>query len=76
MEELYLFGTDSPDLWVNTGDYFERKIEAISRHAIQVTDADKIRRDIGNWNRQLGEEKGFTYAEAFKVLCPHCEICR
>lgn len=31
---------------------------------------------IGAWNRTLGESKGFTFAEAFKILRPHCEICR
>lgn len=76
VDEVYLFGTDNPDLWVDTSDTFAQKIAAIARHASQVADIAKVKEEIGNWNRHLGESKGFTHAEAFKVLRPHCEICR
>jgi len=76
VEEVYLFGTDSPDLWVDISDTFERKLSAIARHRSQVSDIAAIERQIGSWNGHLGESKGFTYAEAFKLLRPHCEICR
>lgn len=77
VEEIYLFGTDSPDVWVDITGTFPRKMKAISHHASQVTGtiAD-IEKEVGDWNRHLGESKGYTYAEAFKVLRPHCEICR
>jgi len=76
VEEIYLFGTDNPDHWVDISDTFSRKIEAISRHASQVADIAKIEKEIGSWNRSLGKRKGFAYAEAFKVINPVCEICR
>ena len=76
VEEIYLFGTDSPDRWVDISDTFTRKIEAISRHKSQVADITKIKKEIGSWNRSLGKRKGFAYAEAFKVIKPVCEICR
>jgi LmbE family N-acetylglucosaminyl deacetylase len=75
-DEVYLFGTDSPDIWVDIGETFTQKIEAIAQHVSQIKDIADIEREIGDWNRSLGESKGFTYAEAFKVLRPHCEICR
>lgn len=76
VEEVYLFGTDSPDLWVDISDTFAQKIEAIAQHVSQIADLDKTEKEIGGWNRSLGRSKGITYAEAFKVLRPHCQICR
>lgn len=76
VEEIYLFGTDNPDAWVDISNAFPRKMQAISQHTSQVTSINEIEKEIGNWNRHLGENRGFTYAEAFKVLRPHCEICR
>ncbi len=74
--EVYLFGTDSPDLWVDIGETFGRKIQAIAQHVSQIADITDTENEIGSWNKSLGESKGFAYAEAFKVLRPHCEICR
>ncbi len=76
VEEIYLFGTDNPDTWMDISSAFPRKMQAISQHTSQVTSINEIEKEIGNWNRHLGENRGFTYAEAFKVLRPHCEICR
>lgn len=76
VEEIYLFGTDNPDVWVDIGPTFARKMEAIAQHASQVADMAAIEKQVGAWNRHLGEGQGFGYAEAFKVLRPHCEICR
>lgn len=36
IEEIYFFGTDSPDVWVDISDIFLRKIQAISQHLSQV----------------------------------------
>lgn len=76
IEAIYLFGTDCPDLWVDISATFRRKIEAIAKHVSQVANIVHIEKEIGDWNRSLGKSKGCTYAEAFKVLRPHCEICR
>ncbi len=76
VQEVYMFGTDSPDLWVDISPTFGRKMEAIACHASQVTNLAEIEREVESWNRQLGEGQGSAYAEAFKVLRPHCEICR
>ena len=43
-------------------------------HISQLADIGEIEKEIGVWNRSLGESKGFAYAEAFKVLRLHCEI--
>ncbi|OGO20489.1 MAG: hypothetical protein A2144_03105 [Chloroflexi bacterium RBG_16_50_9] len=77
VEEVYLFGTDAPDIWIDITETFQRKMQAISQHTSQVTNTiAEIEKEVGDWNRHLGENRGFTYAEAFKVLRPHCEICR
>lgn len=61
---------------MDISDTFDRKVEAIARHVSQVSDISEIEKEIGDWNRFLGERQGFSYAKAFKVLRPHCEICR
>lgn len=76
VEEVYLFGTDNPDCWVDITETFPTKIKAIAQHTSQMTSIDDLEEQIGAWNRTLGEPEGFTFAEAFKVLRPHCEICR
>ena len=77
VEEVYLFGTDSPDVWVDITETFHRKMQAISQHSSQVADiAAEVEKEVSDRNRLLGESKGYTYAEAFKMLLPHCEICR
>ena len=77
VEEVYLFGTDFPDVWVDITGTFERKMQAISQHSSQVAGIGaEVEREVTDRNRHLGESKGYTYAKAFKLLRPHCEICR
>jgi LmbE family N-acetylglucosaminyl deacetylase len=76
IEEIYLFGTDNPDYWVDITETFSTKIKAIAQHTSQVASIKNVEEQVGAWNRTVGEPKGFTFAEAFKVLRPHCEICR
>jgi LmbE family N-acetylglucosaminyl deacetylase len=76
VEEIYLFGTDQPDIWIDISNTIERKIEAIRQHSTQLTDPDQIVRHVREWNRHVGQAKGFDYAEAFKLIQPQCAICR
>lgn len=74
--EIYLFGTDQPDTWVDIGSTFNRKTEAIRKHASQFADPDDVIRHIEEWNSYVGQTQGYSYAESFKVLRPECSICR
>ncbi len=70
---VYLFGTDAPDTWVDISATFERKVGAITCHRSQVSDGVKAVAQIEGCNRALGERHGVSYAEAFKVLHPFCD---
>lgn len=76
IEEVYLFGTDQPDVWIDISDTFERKVEAIRQHSSQVSNPIEIIRHVEEWNSHVGRAKGFAYAEAFKLIQPQCAICR
>ena len=76
VEEIYLFGTDQPDIWVDISATFDRKIEAIRQHASQMVEPVDVVRHVTEWNSRVGRDKGFAYAEAFKLLQPQCAICR
>ena len=73
VEELYLFGTDTPSDWVDISQTFRQKLEAIACHRSQVGDGAVAAAQIEECNRSLGERYGVAYAEGFKVLHPFCE---
>ncbi|MDV2988700.1 MAG: PIG-L deacetylase family protein [Dehalogenimonas sp.] len=76
IKEIFLFGTDQPDTWVDISSTFNRKIEAIRQHASQMTDPDEVIRHVEEWNSHVGYTQGYSYAEPFKILHPECSICR
>lgn len=76
VEEVWLFGADAPDQWVDITSTFQQKLAAIRKHVSQVENINDLQERTGSWNASLGISKGFAYAEAFKVLRPFCEICR
>lgn len=76
VEEVWLFGTDNPDRWVDISDTFALKAESIRCHRSQVQQVVDLEERLETWNRALGEKVGYPLAEAFKVLRPHCDICR
>jgi len=72
-EEVWLFGTDQPDEWVDITETFHRKMEAIRSHHSQVDQRWEVVEQMSRCNRDFGAACGCAYAEAFKVLRPFCE---
>ncbi len=73
IEQVYLFGTNAPDEWVDITATFERKMSAIECHASQVASLRDLALKMSHCNRDRGVERGCAYAEAFKVLRPFCD---
>ena len=73
VEEVYLFGTDQRDTWVDITATFERKMAAIACHASQVVGLRDLARKISYCNQGYAQGHGYTYAEVFKVLHPFCD---
>jgi LmbE family N-acetylglucosaminyl deacetylase len=71
--EVYLFGTDQPDTWVDITNTIEHKLYAIACHQSQMDRISTHMNDIRSCNAEYGKHGSFTYAEAFKVLHPFCD---
>ena len=73
VEEVYLFGTDQRDTWVDITATFERKMAAIACHASQVAGLHDLALKMSYCNQGYAQGHGVTYAEVFKVLHPFCD---
>jgi len=73
VEEVYLFGTDQRDTWVDITATFERKMAAIACHASQVAGLRDLALKMSYCNQGYAQGHGYTYAEVFKVLHPFCD---
>ncbi len=68
VRRVYIHGAEKPDTWVDISDYIDKKIEALKQHVSQVGGWDGLEKTIREWAAEDGKEKGFAYAEAFKVM--------
>ena len=73
VQEVYLFGTDHADEWVDITASFDQKMAAIGCHRSQVTELRDLALKMSYCNQGYGQGHGYTYAEAFKVLRPFCD---
>lgn len=71
--EVYLFGAEQPDTWVDITQTIEQKLNAITCHRSQMSRVSTLLNDLRACNADYGKEGGTAYAEAFKVLHPFCD---
>ena len=70
VKEAYLWGSESPDVFVDITDYVSMKAESLSMHASQMgtrTHEQRMERIREGAGRQ-GEAVGIPYAEAFRRI--------
>jgi LmbE family N-acetylglucosaminyl deacetylase len=67
VRQVYVYGNDQANEWVDITETIETKIAALKKHASQMGDWDPTER-IKNWNGEVGEEKGLAFAESFRVV--------
>jgi LmbE family N-acetylglucosaminyl deacetylase len=67
VRQVYVRGNDEPNVWVDVTDTIEQKIAALRQHASQMGDWDPTEM-IKGWNAIVGKEKGFAYAESYRVI--------
>jgi LmbE family N-acetylglucosaminyl deacetylase len=65
--QVYIYGNDQPNLWVDVTETIEQKIAALKQHTSQLGDWDPTQR-IKTWNAEVGKEKGLAYAESYRVI--------
>jgi LmbE family N-acetylglucosaminyl deacetylase len=66
VKEIYLFGTESPNVLVDISETIEDKIEALKCHVSQVGPAEELANRVKMRSAQVAEPHGLGYAEAFR----------
>lgn len=68
--EIWYFGAEQPDLFVDVTDYFDRKIDALQAHVSQVGDRprEEFENGLRERMRDLAKDQPFELAEAYKVV--------
>jgi LmbE family N-acetylglucosaminyl deacetylase len=67
VKRVYIHGAENPDTWVDITKTIDTKIAALKKHVSQ-TDTHDVDDLMRKWAEEEGREKGFTYAEAYKVM--------
>jgi LmbE family N-acetylglucosaminyl deacetylase len=67
VKRVYIHGAEKPDTWVDITDTIDTKITALKKHVSQI-DTHDVDDWIRKWAEEEGREKGFKYAEAYKVM--------
>jgi LmbE family N-acetylglucosaminyl deacetylase len=66
--ELWLYGSDAPDMFIDVSATLDAKVHALKAHASQVGTGETLAERMANRARELGEGRGIEMAEAFKVV--------
>lgn len=66
--EIWYFGSEAPDIFVDITDTFDNKIEALKAHASQVGDGATLDERLRERSRELAKDQPFELAEAFKSV--------
>jgi LmbE family N-acetylglucosaminyl deacetylase len=68
--EIWYFGSEYPDLFVDVTEYFDRKFEALQAHVCQVGDrpSEEFYNGLRGRLAEIAKDQPFELAEAFKVI--------
>ncbi|MCM8749158.1 PIG-L family deacetylase [Thermomicrobiaceae bacterium CFH 74404] len=66
--ELWLFGAEYPDLYIDISETLDAKVHALRAHVSQVGEAKDLEERIRERTAEVGASQGIPYAEAFKVI--------
>lgn len=65
VREVYLWGSQHPNTWVDISRTLERKIAALRCHRTQIRNPDELATRLRERARQTGQSGGLELAEAF-----------
>lgn len=68
VNQLYLFFSDSPTVWVDTTDSIETKIAALREHTSQLRKPEELEGMLRGWASETGKQIGTAAAEGFRWL--------
>ena len=67
VRRLYLFWSNTPDVYVDVAATFERRVDSIRAHASQIKDPAGLETRLRTSAAELGAQIGTAAAEAFRV---------
>src|SRR5699024_10759497 len=65
--EIWYFGSEVPDVFIDITETFDNKIHALKAHASQVGDGDGLDERLRKRAREMAKDQPFELAEAFKA---------
>src|SRR5690349_22332222 len=68
VKEIYIFGTEQPNVLVDISETIDDKIEALKLHISQVGQAEELAQRIKTRSAQVAEPHGLRFAEAFRRI--------
>ena len=68
VEEVYLWGSETPDTYVDISETIDLKFNALEKHASQFPNPEGHKERLMDWARRAGEPVNLPYAEAFRRL--------
>jgi LmbE family N-acetylglucosaminyl deacetylase len=66
--EIWYFGSEKPDIWIDITDTFDAKIDALRAHKTQVGEATELAQRLREHSSEIAKDQPFELAEAFKVV--------
>ena len=68
--EVWIMGHPEPDFWVDTTDYIDTAIKALSQHKSQMGDwtEEDANRVMREWHRRTAVGRGMQYADSYKRI--------
>ncbi len=66
--EVFLIQSEQPDILVDISDTIDTKIAALQKHASQFEDPTALGERVRERAKELGEQGGMEYAEAFRRI--------
>jgi len=70
VQEMYFFGTNKPNVWIDISDVIDRKIEVLRCHKSQFDKKQlkQVKEYVLIFSKQAASGKDFEYAEAFRKI--------
>ncbi len=68
VKEIYLTGPAQPDVWVDIGDTFDIKVQALREHASQIGDWAEMEEELRQRAHDVARGQAFDLGEAFKYI--------
>ena len=68
VQEVYLWGGEAPDIFVDITETLELKFEALKRHVSQISDHQRLRERLLEGAKRVGEQANLSCAEGFRRL--------